>query len=325
MSWYKRACLLSKFAKMVRDIVVDESFDAFEENVENLHELEFKAHQIAISPANIMPKRKQNILKRIQEKGWEHFVSIRNILLEAFKYWKSLHQIQTAETWAEMVINIELRESSYGENKLVEGILKDGIEWGQSKLLPDQIVSEVDKDQVRTYKEEEIRNNLEGYEYDIEQWLNKTYLGWEKEGLNAIEYVQGKMLEDDYIDNFMNRWTEEDIIAEVKDLGMYGLIDEAAIKRAIAKYLYPEYMSRWGNDVGRIIEEVDGVVAGLESVNEDDSISKMTSAVSLALNVMHVNGNIGGDFAGYDDKFLDEISNLDTTEWEKEVGTEFGV
>jgi len=324
MNWYKKYCSLSKYAKMVRDIVVDETFDGFEENIRNLHELEFKAHQIAISPAQTTPKRKENILKRIQEKGWEHFVPICVTLLEAFKHWKSLHQIQTAEAWSEMVVE-ELIDTTYGVKGLVEGILKDGILWGQSSLLPEQIIEEVDMDQVRLIKEEDIRNSLESYDYGIEEWLGKTYPDWKQQKLDAVGYLQENNLEDDYVENFMSRWTDSDCIEEVKELGMYGLVDEATIKRAVAKHLYPQYMSRWGYEVGKVIEEVDEAVARLESVNEGDSISKMTAAVSLALNVMHVNGNIGGDYAGYDDEFLNEISNLDTTEWEAEVGTEFGM
>lgn len=325
MSWYKRACLLSKFSKMVRDMEVTDQWDSFEEYVKDLHELEYKAHRINISNVFTSPKRKENILKIIKSKGWEYFEAVKEQLIDGFENWKSQHRIDSPSAWAEMVY--EAWEQSYStQEEMVQSMLKNGIKWGKVDIEGDDILSGVDLVQVRAIQEEGIREDLESASYDIEMWLNNKYPNWNDDNsYRAHDYVEEKGLEDDYVEYFMSNWTDEDAREFVKEIGAYGFLDQWAIKKAIAGKLYPQYMDEWGGQVEDVISNVDDAVARLNAIGYEDDISKMTAAVSLALNVMHVGGNISSDYLGYSDEFLDDLSAFDTTEWEEEVGTEFGL
>ena len=324
-NWYKRACLLSKFAKMVRDITVGGDWDDFEENVRNLHELEYKAHRVDMSPHFIHPKRKENISIRIHDKAWEHFEDIKTKLINAFEDWKNRHRIDNAEIWSEMVYNT-VAEQNRNEEETNKDILKNGIFWGQQKLAPENISECVDLEQIKAIRREDMEYNLKAYDYQLEQWLDNKNPNWKDKNENAVEYAQENGLDDDFVNESMTNWTEEEAREYARDMGVEAsLIDSGAIKRAIAKYLYPVYIDNWGSAVENIIEEINEAVERLNSITEESAISQMTAAVSLALNVMHVGGNIGGDYLGYGKDFLYEMSNVDVTEWEKEVGEEFGL
>jgi hypothetical protein len=287
--------------------------------------LEYKAHRVTISPHFINPKRKENILIRLHDKAWEHFDNIKDKLISAFENWKNNHRIDNAEIWSEMVYNM-VAEQNRNEEETNQDILKNGIYWGQQKLDPKNISECIDLEQIKAIRREDMEYNLEAYDYQLEQWLDNKNPNWKDKNENAVEYAQENGLDDDFVNESMDNWTEEDARGYARDMGFgAGLIDSGAIKRAIAKYLYPVYIDNWGSAVGRIIEEANEAVERLNSITEESAISQMTAAVSLALNVMHVGGNIGGDYLGYNDEFLNEMSNLDVGEWEKEVGEEFGL
>jgi len=304
---------------------VTDQWDSFEEYVKDLHELEYKAHRINISNIFTSPKRKENILKIIKSKGWEYFETVKEQLIDGFENWKSQHRIDDPEVWADMIY--ETWEQSFStEEEMIDNTLRDGIKWGQVEITGEDILSGVDLTQVRAIQEEGIRNDLESASYEIEKWLDNKYPNWnEDNSYRAEDYVEEKGLEDAFVEFYMSNWTDEGAREFVKDIGAYGLIDGAAVKRAIAEKLYPQYMSYWGGSVEEIISNVDDVVARLNSISYEDDISKMTAAVSLALNVMHVGGNISQDYLGYSGGFLDDLHTFDTTEWEEEVGTEFGL
>jgi rRNA maturation endonuclease Nob1 len=113
------------------------------------------------------------------------------------------------------------------------------------------------------------------------------------------------------------------------------LIDERGIHYAIKEILYKSYVQVWGEDVRKIIANVNEAIKRLEDVSnkgEEASISEMTAAISLALNVQHVAGTIMVDLipddyiiSNVNTDFLDNLSKLDVSNWEKEFHEEFGV
>lgn len=325
MNWYKKSCLLTKLAKMTRDIQVNEESlgQEFEENVKNLHELEYKAHRVNISPAFTHYKRRENIMKRLHEKAWDHFVIIRKRLIEAFVYWKNQHQIQNAEAWTKMVFD-HYREMFGSELK--EIAIADGIYWGNIQLTGEGMVSYVDLNKVKKAIRKEIYNDIEAYEYSAKEWLNKNHKGWEDSGLTVKEYIEKNFLIEKFARDYLARYRQEDAVEFVRDTSTEKyFIDEEVIKKAIREYLFPQYMTYWGNKVQSIINNVDQATSRLNKITEESNISEMASAVSLALNVMHVGGNVGGDYLEYGFRFLDELGNIDVKEWEDEVAQEFGL
>jgi len=321
MNWYKTAQIAYKFSKLIRDMEIEDEWN-FEENVKDLHELEYKAHRIEISSTYTHPKRKENILNMIHDKAWDYFDNLRDRMQEAFENWKNEHQISDAYTWAEMVYNSILETGEPTEEETISFILRNGITWGQNTLQGDVIADCVDPNYFRQIMEEDISSYPDGYEYEIEKYLNEKLPNWTDSDADPTNYFQENCDIDDFMDYYMKNINVGD---EIREREMTFVVDANVVKKAIAEYLYPQYMSYWGSSVEEIIENVDKALERLEDIDYDNSIKDMTTAISLAMNVMHVSGNIGADYLGYGQKFLDEMSELDVTEWEEEVSKEFAL
>ena len=320
MNWYKKAQisqLSHKFAKLISNIELTNEWD-FEENVKDLHELEFKYNTIANTTSYIHPERQENILNTIHDKAELYFENIKEKIIEAFETWKNEHRIDNPELWAEKVL--ETMED-FGDN-VVKYILENGILWGGSSLIKEDIIKYIDPNTIKQILQQDMMDNLEPYEYQLEAWLDINHPEWKKEIEDPIEYAQTHDLQDDFQDDYLNNI---DVQEYINDYEAFHLIDYYTIKKAIEKELYPAYMQQWEDAVTEIIENIDKAVQELENINEDDSISKMTAAISIALNVMHVGGNISQDKLNYSDNFLNEMSNMDTSEWTKEVTEEFAI
>jgi hypothetical protein len=301
---------------------VDDGWDAFEENVEDLHELEFKSHKIQNATGFIHPVRQENIIKLIQEKAWDYFTTLRNSVVGAFQSWNSEHQIKDAETWSAMVFR-EVAEY-YMEGETVEGIMRDGILWGSIRLDPKDISQYVDPNLVKASIKEDFDYSPEDYEDQIEYWLDTTKPEWKQSGEEAVQYLQDNMMEDNFIQNYLSELDVSSYVSDYEATHMI-MIDEYTIMRAIAHEMYPQYMARYGDDIKGIKANIQQAIKGLRQVNRDTPISKMVESISIALNVMHVNGNICQDKLDYSDTFLEHMSNVDTSEWEQEVTEEFAV
>lgn len=321
MNWYRRANISYRFAKLISNMQVDDGWDAFEENVEDLHELEFKSHKIQNATGFIHPARQENIIKLIQEKAWDYFITIRNSVVGAFQSWNSEHQIKDAKTWSAMVFR-EVAETGYMEGKAVEGIMRDGMLWGLIRLDPKDISQYVDPNLVKSFIEEDFDNSPESYEYQIEEWLDTTKPEWKQSGEEAVQYLQDNMMEGNFIQNYLSGL---DVSSYINNYKAIYLIDEDTIMRAIANEMYPRYMDSYGDDIKGIKANIKQAIKGLRQIKRDTPISKMVESISIALNVMHVNGNICQDKLDYSDTFLEHMSNVDTSEWEQEVTEEFAI
>jgi len=318
INWYKKSQVSYRFSKFIREMEIDIDWDAFEENVEDLHELEFKAFKIQTTNAPIHQKRQENILKLIHEKAWDYFEHIRERIEWAFNKWENEHRTESAEEWSEMVFGTQ---ELYGD-QAIEMIMQEGIHWGQIHLDPRNIVRHVDPSIIRQNIEEDLYNNPEVYEYQIEGWLNEERPDWEDSGDTAVEYYQNNDLHDEFEEHF---FANTDLSTYAEDHDMTYYVDSGTVKRAIAQELYPQYMNMWGGAVENIKEDIDKAVKRMKSITEDAPISEMVASISLALNVMHVGGNIAQDKLDYGSTFLDHLSNMDTEEWVEEVAQEFGV
>jgi hypothetical protein len=254
----------------------------------------------------------------IHDKAELYFENIKEKIIEAFELWKNDHRIDNPELWAEKLL--ETMED-FSDN-VIEYIMENGILWGGSTLTKKDIIKYIDPNTIRQIVRDDMMDSLEPYEYQLEGWLNINHPEWKEEIENPIEYTQTHDLQDNFQDDYLNNLDVQDYIS---DYEAYHLVDYYTIKKAIEEELYPSYMLQWKGAVTEIIENVDEAIQELENINEDDSISKMTAAISIALNVMHVGGNICQDKLDYSNDFLNEMSNMDTSDWTKEVTEEFAV
>jgi len=247
-----------------------------------------------------------------------------------------MHQIEDSETWATMVFDSIVDTSYHNEQDAIAGIMENGIHWGQVELTPEKIRDYVDPEIAKEYASEDIFNSPESYENYIYKWLQNEK-GFEGDESEVVEYVHENDLLDDFYEHFIANDFDASNYAEIIPPSRESIIE------AIATEMYTDYMNMFGGQLESIISDLDEAVERLgEAQQLDDNmgemmygqsdkhlgkaaeniykaVAKMTTAISLALNVNHVNGNILEDYADISTDFMNALDTYDTTRWEKEV------
>ena len=320
MNWYQKD-KMHRLAKMVRDMAVNENF---EQDIEEIHELEYKAYKVEVSQTFTHPKRKENILNIIHDKAWDYFENLRQDMERAFENWQGNHPIQSADAWADMVFET-LMEGFRDEHEFIEYCLNDGIMWGQMHFAPKDLIKHIDPKDIAQVVRDDVYNYPDNYEYEIRQYLEEIQPNWgtdedKEDEEKVVEYFRDNIDATDFA-NYYAKY-----MIEMGDYEVFSqFLSLSAIIKAIEKELYPAYMRMWGPSIKDINKNIKKAVNRLDAINYDSSIKDMTTAVSLAMNVMHVGGNIGSDYLGYSTNFLDEMRDRETDDWDKEVSKEFGL
>lgn len=328
MSWYnkkKNEDFILKTAKLIREIESPDEYK-LEDRIETLHELEYKASFVKNRDLFQHPKKQENVLRRIDSIAWDFFDNIKDNIEDVFQAWNNMHPIEDEEAWAEMVFSTIVDVEFTDDNAAIEHIVSNGIKWGDLTLHPEEIAKHGDPDYIASFLREDIMNSPESYEYDINEWLNKHNQEWNKDGEKEQEEAVRFAVERDLIDDFADYYISNTNLSTYPyEFGASWLLNKDAIKNAIKESLYPNYMVTFGSSVEEVKENISKAVERMDAITEDDSIQKMTASVSLALNVMHVFGNILQDYGGeISPNFLDALSERDVEDWELEIPREFG-
>jgi len=329
MNWYS----IGKVATYVSELDAypeDDSFrDDIEEYITALHELELKSSYISRlkDVDEIFPQRKFNIIKRLHDIGWRYFVISRDGIIGSFDEWLEQHQINDVDLWVDNLMN--MFEETYTDNEeVVSSIFNDGFKIGRRELGiaidGNDLVSEVDEDVVRSYISEDFYNNLDSYDKTIEEFLEINFEEeFDDSGMELVDFIEEKNLVDDVFEFLLESL---DLSSYVEDYDAYFLVDIEAVRNALKNKLYPRYMANFGIQIEEVIESIEGAKERLYSIKESDSLSIMTMAISLALNVMHVHGNIMTDYGGskISTRYLDWLNEGGDSElWQEEAKNEF--
>ena len=190
-------------------------------------------------------------------------------------------------------------------------------------------------------------------------WKARQFTDFEKvnggEFEDYLTYVKEHDLLDELGEVVLKNMDVTDYISS--DVEAYsGYVDLDAVNCAIQKFLYPQYMNMFGPQIKKISHQCNEAIKRLRDVNHIQSttyeklftdikhnfdneqqlstdirkayqlISQMTVAISLALNVNHVNGNIMQDYSEHDlsSTFMDELHDLDTSVWDNELRSMVG-
>jgi hypothetical protein len=307
INWYKGASKMSQLSEKPEEEIGSGEISATK-LITLLHEIEYKNHLLnQVTENAIHPKRRENIQNRLGYFANRYFEYLKDFIIKGFNQWKDIHPIEDSEKWADMVM--DTHENITNWNNFFE---KYNMQWGGCELSLREIPLDkaVTKEYVLSLDQEEI--------------LYSMGLYFREKSINKEPSV-------DLIDDNFIEWHVENM-----GDGLYShLIDERGIHYAIKEILYNSYMQVWGEDVRKIIANVNVAIKRLEDVSnkgEEASISEMTAAISLALNVQHVAGTIMVDFipddyiiSNVNTDFLDDLSKLDVSNWEKEFHEEFCV
>jgi hypothetical protein len=258
----------------------------------------------------------------MQSVAWEFFENCKERIENVFNTWLEKHPTQDANSWADMVIS-ELEES---DNNYVASALENGIHWGSVFMSPQEIKQYVNKQQVWKFFSDDFNESMEPYEYQIEEYLNDNKPGWEESGESWEDYVSENNLEEVVKEYVFDNTDLQDFVSTLRaDLQEY-VID---LHRAIAEKLYRYYMANWSNELNRVHEDIQVAIERMNGLDRNSDVGLLTEAISLAVGVMHANGNILEDY-GYGDISLKYIDLLDSglpeqAEWQEELREEFGI
>jgi len=278
-----------------------------------LHEIEYKNKMLRDSKSFIHPKRKENIENRLKYFAWKYFKYIKGFTINTFNFWNEQHPIEDPDKWADMVM--QMYRDSYG-NDLMSYFSKHKITWGGIEY--DITEAPADRELIKEYIEQIKNDDSENLLWMIKSFLRDQNIDEETASLDMSNN-----------EDFINYYIRD------MDSNQYlEYIDENSIKELVKTKLYRDYSYTWGTTVEQIKENIKNAIDRINSINEKNSISEMTMAISLALNVQHAAGTIMIDYGNNDESYilgdinsayLDLLSNLDVKEWEDEFHREFAI
>ena len=331
----------------LEDLAVFEEWDTGE-NIQLLHEMEYKIHQIIENKWAVHPKLFKNVLVRFAAIALEAYTILENQFERLFEYWQSNHNIDSPEEFADMVIKDQ--EESYGDN-WVDYANKKGVSRGMLHLEPSDVSTGVSSDVVYQILRDEAASGYQAYE--AYTWAMKGFL--EENGVEfpddadeeefATEYIVEHDLEDEFMVYLSKTYTLEDLFGE-------PALTEDMWRSAIETKLYNDYMANFGYDIPSVHEEIEEHKARVENIDTDhvaelidnlktaspdsddiDEVAKtlyangvapMLRTISLAMNIDHLNGNISKDYGVYagmnlDPSFYDKFHERSVEDWNKEL------
>ena len=337
MSWYsiyKKSVKINEMEKFPEYESYSDfnTHDKFEDYVTTLHELELKTHYVSTLEdyVDILPERKANVTERLRQIGWRYFEICRDEILRGFEVWKEKHQIQDAETWSRAMFadySVEFSTEEEAIRYFVEELKEISLGSPNLGLKIDlkDISEMVDKNKIKELISEDFNYEYDAYESQIENFLEEYHNEeYEKSEQLPVEFMKDHDLEDRVLEYV---YDTTDFESYVSDYELYHLIDENDLLKAMEERLYPIYMDHFGPDLEEVYESIGKAEARLNTAGLNGSISTMAVAVSLALNVRHVFGNIMSDYGeSISQQYLDWLANETgslTKEWQEEVKKDF--
>ena len=237
---------------------------------------------------------------------------------------------------------------------IIENIDKDRVKG----IFRDEIQNNPELLQMYS-NEEDIKEFLKNKGWDEDRF--ERFEDEQGDNIEAyINYLYEEGLFTEVLDNALENLDIQEIMGMDPDTYNY-LISWFDIKNAIINKLYPQYMDVFGDMIINVIKECRVAMGRIKETkrvihsryrplykkiqqlnlngNEENRtnkeleeciqeayqiVSKMTIAISLALNVIHVHGNIIIDYGDYADlnissEFLNKLHKLDTEKWKQEI------
>jgi len=96
MNWY--------FLTKIAQLWTHSESDSFEDELIHFHEMEYKLSMLHQRPFNGMPKRKENIMAKLQEALYNSIEKVKEPLIKTFEGWLQSHALTNPSGWAAEMI-----------------------------------------------------------------------------------------------------------------------------------------------------------------------------------------------------------------------------
>lgn len=308
MKSFRLFLLLEKSIEKLYNEKIPTVEDDAEELFRLFYELEYKYSIIKSHSFTGLPKRKENILKILSTKLKEATRNIADSLLPVYEKWLKEHTLLNPKEWAKARLN---QNEEFGNINLPSaideyeryarnadtGTFADIIEFMKEGKLP-------------KLKELLIDNTI------LDETEHLKEIGYKKYGKERGEEFKSNKQALDFINNTYSEYYYDEY--NLKDA--FDNLDNREIELEFyEKLVFPVWFRYWKKEgITKTRERIQNIYNQLENLNTQ-TLENQVANVNIALNAAHQTGSMMEHYGWVDESFLRDMSNQDTTEWDKEL------
>lgn len=284
--------------------IQDPSVD-LKEMLRVIYEWEYKYSRVLAF--NIPEQRKDNMLSKIEEKINPFISTVAEVLKSTYSTWLSFHAITDPDTWAEMWTN-ELAEE--GEDFQLGSMWTTYNQYGYSdenQKKYDLIAALANDENVKKALDQFIMNEMDSISNDIDD------IG-EDEANERTEELE-RMLDsvEDMAEYFFNFY--ESAADLVEYLSNSGVSIHEICFSMYRNVIFSKWYMHWESEgIDEIVDNNTTILNELNNIN-NQSFKQKLATLSIALNGVHVTGDMLSHIAENYPEFTDELTTNDLNDF----------
>lgn len=322
----------------------DDILEAFE----FVYELEFKYNRLLSNRFLGVPDRRDNMLEIIERKAHEVIPPLAETFIDVFDNWLRHHAITSPQLWAEMRVEaLEELWGGYLDSEYIQqpmetflGELSRYLNYDLSQnIIAGLEASDLIRDEFYeyafTFTKEMMEVDLEDVAAGYMEMEDFQYRYSEFEAIEDAETVEELTKAVEGLD--FRSIPEEDIeldsiIDQMDDMGVAefmqhflnhtGISVEALLEELYREVLFPAWFGHWKpKGIEKTRDTIEKISEQLHNIQKFP-IRMQFAVLNIAKNANHQNGSMMEYYEemwGVDYVALKRLSNLDTTQWEKEL------
>lgn len=294
--------------------------DELSENLLTIYEWEYKYHKI-INSQSTNEKRKNFLLSRISQELNPVLLKVRKDLWDVYEKWLNSHALLSPHTWATHRAQDAEYDSEVDNKELFESLFRDYEQYVNSSR--EEFVREFiefNYELIHLYIKDYMNEELYNYEIQLEEAQSQKNEELIQELTQRINYLN------DEIEN-PNAYEIQEYISTY-----YGSLDQfietimySDLQRMTVKVWEDVVFQNWYEHWQE--KDIDSVRANNEDIANKlqaaESITDQFKIINIALNGVHVTGQmtdyINNIDSSIDQSFLSELSNMDVSQWDKDL------
>lgn len=309
MNWYSRY----KFAQIWK-VEREETFGG---EIARFYELEYKYSMLRDKPFNGLPQRQENILKRVEQELWEATNNVREPIEKTIQAWLQQHALTDPEQWAAQAtqpVSPYMNWNEYYES------MGEGPETRLHNVIDNYMRLSRNNQPWHSGHQEKnwesafskMMQDNNGYALNIVQQLGEILVPEQKEWLFNELMSQGGLEQfneshntqfttEEEAEDYLEKATAEELGVDgsiifdqdmhewVSQVEANGLLDSLIVE-INQKIVFPVWYKYWAE------QGIDETRAAVDQIADDlkkaKTLREVISAVSMALNATHQNGDM---------------------------------